>query len=262
MWDANQLPGYQACADAFQAKFPGTTITVESLGWDDYWNGITTGLVSGTAPDVFTDHLNKYPDYALKDQLIDLNPYIARDGVATDIYYPGLADLWVTPDGKRYGLPKDFDTVAFFYNGQMIEDAGVDPASLSSLTWNPDDGGTFEQLAAKLTIDANGVRGDLADLDSDQGRGLRHGQQRRRRGRPDRIQLLRAPRTASTTRTSQSGAHYNHDDPKYIAFFKWYRGDREGFHAGWEERTGVNYGYYPARASTPRNRTGPGTSVQ
>jgi multiple sugar transport system substrate-binding protein len=78
MWDAAQLPGYQACADAFQAKLPGTTIGVESLGWDDYWNGITTGLVSGTAPDVFTDHLNKYPDYALKDQLIDLNPYIHR----------------------------------------------------------------------------------------------------------------------------------------------------------------------------------------
>ena len=28
------------------------------------------------------------------------------------LYQEGLADLWVGQDGKRYGLPKDLDTVA------------------------------------------------------------------------------------------------------------------------------------------------------
>jgi len=242
MWDANQLPGYAACATAFQATFPGTTITVESLGWDDYWNGITTGLVSGTAPDVFTDHLNKYPEYALKDQLIDLNPYIARDGVATDIYYPGLADLWVTPDGKRYGLPKDFDTVAFFYNGQMIEDAGVDPASLTSLTWNPDDGGTFEQVAAKLTIDTSGKRGDEAGFDKTKIKVYGMGN-----AGPDFIGQVQSsfyPLSDGFTFTDKPvfGTKYNYDDPKLIAFYKWWRGMIEkGFTPGVEEITGTSY---------------------
>jgi multiple sugar transport system substrate-binding protein len=242
MWDAAQLPGYQACADAFQAKFPGTTIGVESLGWDDYWNGITTGLVSGTAPDVFTDHLNKYPDYALKDQLIDLNPYIQRDGVPTDIYYPGLADLWVTPDGRRFGLPKDFDTVAFFYNGQMLEDAGVDPASLTSLAWNPDDGGTFEELVARLTIDENGVRGDEPGFDKTKIKV--YGMGNNGAGAVGQIEYSFYVLSDGFAYTDQPvwGTHYNYDDPRYIAFFKWYRGMIEkGFTPGVEERTGVNY---------------------
>ena len=242
MWDANQLPGYKACADAFQAKFPGTTIGVESLGWDDYWNGITTGLVSGTAPDVFTDHLNKYPEYAFKDQLVDLNPYAQRDGVQTDVYFPGLADLWVTPDGKRYGLPKDWDTVAFFYNGQMIADAGVDPSSLSSLTWNPVDGGTFEKLAAKLTIDANDVRGDEPGFDKTKIKV--YGLGNNGAGAVGQIEYSYFVLSDGFNYTDKPvwGTHYNYDDPKYIAFFKWYRGMIEkGFTPGVKERTGVNY---------------------
>jgi len=37
---------------------------------------------------------------------------LEKDGIKTDIYQKGLADLWVGQDGKRYGLPKDFDTVS------------------------------------------------------------------------------------------------------------------------------------------------------
>src|SRR5690606_21034231 len=39
LWDTNQLPPYQQCADAFMAANPGITVTIEQLGWDDYWTG-------------------------------------------------------------------------------------------------------------------------------------------------------------------------------------------------------------------------------
>ena len=71
-------------------------------------------------------------------------------------YQEGLADLWVGQDGERYGLPKDFDTVAIFYNKALIADAGVDEAELAALEWNPEDGGTYEEMIAHLTIDNNG----------------------------------------------------------------------------------------------------------
>ena len=53
------------------------------------------------------------------DQLVDVQPWVERDSVPTDIYYPGLADLWVK-DGARYGLPKDWDTVAVIYNAGTV----------------------------------------------------------------------------------------------------------------------------------------------
>ena len=52
---------------------------IEQIGWDDYWTGITTGFVSGTAPDVFTDHLAKYPEFAKNNQLVDLAPLIGGE---------------------------------------------------------------------------------------------------------------------------------------------------------------------------------------
>jgi len=158
LWDSNQQPAYQQCADAFHAANPNITVKITQSGWGDYWNNIQTGFVSGTAPDVFTDHLAKYPQFALKNQLVDIQPFVDRDKVDTKQYLTGLADLWVK-DGKRYGLPKDWDTVALVYNKDMLKKAGVDEASLKDLTWNPQDGGTFGQLVAKLTLDSKGKNG-------------------------------------------------------------------------------------------------------
>ena len=164
LWDTNQLPAYQQCADAFMAANPGITVNVEQLGWDDYWTAITTGFISGDAPDVFTDHLAKYPEFVALEQLVDLQPLVERDGVATDIYYPGLAELWAK-DGARYGLPTDWDTIAVVYNQSLFEAAGVDPAIMDEWTWNLDDGGTFLQTIAALTLDANGNNGLSPDFD-------------------------------------------------------------------------------------------------
>ena len=168
LWDSNQLPGYQACAEAFRAENPEITVNIQQFGWDDYWGRLTTGMVSGTAPDVFTDHLSRYSQYVSANQLLPLDTFIERDGVATDIYQPGLAGLWVGQDGRRYGLPKDWDTISIFYNKQMVADAGIAEADLQNLTWNPKDGGTYEDVIARLTVDEKGVRGDEPGFDKTQ----------------------------------------------------------------------------------------------
>jgi multiple sugar transport system substrate-binding protein len=155
LWDSAQQPSYEACAAEFTKQNPKIAVKIEQLGWDDYWSGIQTGMVGGTAPDVFTNHLAKYPEFASKNQLVDLQPLVDRDKVDIGQYIKGLADLW-SRDGKRYGLPKDWDTIAIVYNADMLSKAGVDPASLKDLTWNPQDGGTFGELAKKLTLDSNG----------------------------------------------------------------------------------------------------------
>jgi len=166
LWDTNQLPAYEECATAFEAANPGIDIAIEQLGWDDYWTAITTGFVTGDTPDVFTNHLAKYPEFVALEQLVDIEPMVERDGVDTEIYLEGLAPLW-TRDGARYGLPKDWDTVAVVYNAAMLEAAGVDPAELDELTWNPEDGGTFQEMVARLTLDANGNNGLSDEFDSE-----------------------------------------------------------------------------------------------
>ncbi|MEO5795948.1 MAG: sugar ABC transporter substrate-binding protein [Rhodoferax sp.] len=164
LWDSMQLPAYKQCAADFEKKNPGTTIKISQSGWDDYWNTISTGFVSGTAPDVFTNHLAKYPEFAKNDQLVDLAPLIQRDKVDTAAYAPGLFDIWGR-DGKQYGLPKDWDTIGFVVNMEMAKKAGVTLADLQGMTWNPKDGGSFEQIVRKLSVDTAGNNATSPNFD-------------------------------------------------------------------------------------------------
>ena len=150
----------------FMAANPNITVEIVQTGWGDYWSNIQTGMVAGTAPDVFTNHLAKYPEFASKNQLVDIQPFVERDGVDTDIYIGELALLW-TRDEQRFGLPKDWDTISVVYNKEMLDAAGVTVEELNEATWNPQDGGTYEEILARLTLDENGNNGLSPDFDKD-----------------------------------------------------------------------------------------------
>src|SRR5258706_824838 len=163
LWDSNQQPAYQACVDEFTKRNPNITISIEQAGWSQYWDGLTTSLVSGTAPDVFTNHIAHYPELLNKAQLLDIQPFVDAGKVDTKIYLvdPNL----LVRDGKRYGLPQDWDTIGIFYNKDAFQKAGITDDEIANWTWNPKDGGTFQKTVAKLTLDANGKNGLDSSLD-------------------------------------------------------------------------------------------------
>ncbi len=222
MWDAAQMPMYQKCADDFHAANPDVTVKLSQFGWNDYWTKVTTGFISGTAPDVFVDHLSKYPEFVTTAQIAPLDDQIAKDGVKTDIYQPGLADLWVAEDGKRYGLPKDFDTIGVFYNQDMVDKAGLTKDQLDKLEWNATDGGTYEKAIAHLTVDVNGKRGDEVGFDKSNvatyglgldGSGAGFGQ----------TQWAMYTASNGWTATDKLWAtKYNYSDPKFQETIAWY----------------------------------------
>src|ERR1700738_940028 len=106
LWDVLQLPAYQTAAAAFEKINPDIKVKITHTAWGDYWTSLSTGFVSGTAPDVFTDHLARYPEFVENDLLVDIAPLIKRYKLPTNIYFGGLYELWGR-GGKQYGLPKD-----------------------------------------------------------------------------------------------------------------------------------------------------------
>ncbi|MFG1710922.1 ABC transporter substrate-binding protein [Nonomuraea sp. M3C6] len=158
MWADNQVPAYQRCADAFTKKNPNITIKISSVAWPQYWQNLTTQVVSGTAPDVFRDSVAYFPQFAANNQLFDISDLVKRDNVDLGQYQNGLAGMWVR-DGKRYGLPLDWDTIGVFYNKDLVTKAGVNPADFARWTWDPQDGGSFEKAIAALTVDDEGRKG-------------------------------------------------------------------------------------------------------
>ena len=73
-------------------------------------------MSSKTKPDVF------YLDVDLPYQLIpnhvllDLTPALTEVGRSKDDYFASLTSVFLGPDGQVYGLPKDFTSMALFYN--------------------------------------------------------------------------------------------------------------------------------------------------
>src|SRR5665648_1115201 len=225
LWDSNQQPGYQQCVDAFTVENPNIQVEITQYGWDDYWTTLATGLVSGDGPDVFISHLNRYPELYTKGQILPIDDIVESGAADLSIYREGLADLWVGEDGKRYGLPKDFDTIAIFADQAMLDDAGITTEQLNSVAWNPDDGGTYEEVIAHLTVDANGVRGDEAGFDK--GNVAVYGI-----GINPSYDVTGQMQWANFTGSlgwdyldeNPWGTHYNLDDPDFQKTINWYYG--------------------------------------
>lgn len=165
LWDANQRPLYQLCANTFQQANPDIRIRIQQIGWDDYWPALATGFVSGTAPDVFTNHLTRYAEYVLNGVMVDLSPFIARDRIAVgELYETGLLEVW-QHEGRQYGLPTDWDTIALAVNLDYLRAAGLELKDLQHLDWNPHDGGSFGRVLERLTVDENGRRANESGFD-------------------------------------------------------------------------------------------------
>lgn len=166
MWDDTQVPAYENCATEFTKENPEVTIKISQAAWSQYWTNLTTQIAAGSAPDVWVDQVSYYPQFVESNQIIDIAPLVEKDDVDLTQYVDGMAELWTKGDA-RYGLPKDWDTMGLVYSKAQLAEAGIDETALSELDWNPDDGGTFEELIATLTVDANGNNGLDPAFDKD-----------------------------------------------------------------------------------------------
>ena len=151
MWgDTTELANQQKIVDAFQAMNPNITVKVTVADWDSYWPKLQTDLAGGNAPDVFLMDGPLYPDYQTRDQLLDLTPFIARDGFDTGQLVDLAVQDFTAPDGHLYGLPRDLNTIALFYNKAMFDAAGL---PYPDATW---DWAKLVEVATKLTKTTDG----------------------------------------------------------------------------------------------------------
>jgi multiple sugar transport system substrate-binding protein len=108
----------------FQEIEPDVEIVPEYVAYDALHDKIATGMASGSAPfDIMLVDDIWFPEFADAGWLLD---------VSADIPPEMLADsstaAWdiVTYDGKQYGLPWLLDQLYFYYNTDMLTQAGFD----------------------------------------------------------------------------------------------------------------------------------------
>jgi multiple sugar transport system substrate-binding protein len=141
-WDANQKPAIDKQIAAFHASHPNITVETQVSPWSDYWTKVQTGVAGGAAPDVLWMNGPNFPVYASAKVLEPLN-------VDVSAYPQSLVNLY-TYQGKLYGVPKDFDTIALYYNKALFDKANV---AYPTADWTWDD---LRAAAKKLTITSGG----------------------------------------------------------------------------------------------------------
>lgn len=143
--------------DEFEKKYPNIKVKHEVIS-DQYMDVIKTRLIGGEGPDVFYLDAFEAPAMIETGVLEPLDDYVTDDFDIDDFEKP-LLDAFKGPDGKIYGFPKDYSTLALFYNKKMFEEAGLDVPK----TWDE-----LREAAKKLTkgteVYGFGVAPELARL--------------------------------------------------------------------------------------------------
>ena len=125
IWDNYQEPGLKEIIADFTEE-TGIEAELQVVQWNEYWTLLEAGAQGGEMPDVFWMHSNESQRYMSNEILLDLTDKASDSELVDMSKYPEEIKELYTYDGKVYGIPKDIDTIALWYNKTMFDEAGVD----------------------------------------------------------------------------------------------------------------------------------------
>lgn len=151
LWDETAVPAYEESFKAFEKANSDVKVKIELVSWDKYWTQLPLDISSGDMADVYWVNSSNYAKYVDNGNLMNISEVIGQDH---DAWQQSAVDLY-TREGSIWGVPQLWDSIALYYNKDLVEAAGVD---VNQLTWAPNAGEGDTLLAAtqKLTKDSAG----------------------------------------------------------------------------------------------------------
>ena len=141
---------YKVLTSEFDEQNEDIEIEWRGLPFDDLVNESLRAFATGQAPDVISIDNPEFALFSSRGAFLDLTDRVAAsDVIDTSVFYEGplASAMW---DGRLYGVPKATNTIALFYNKDMLDAAGVEPPQ----TWDE-----LLEAARKLNDPANNVYG-------------------------------------------------------------------------------------------------------
>jgi multiple sugar transport system substrate-binding protein len=121
----NESPMMTTLRDQFQELHPNITVDFQGVPAEEMTDRLTTQIAGGNPPDTAFVDQSAVVDFASRNALLDLGPYVEKSvAVKRDDYVGAFLEavLW---DDKMYGLPYDGETTGLFYRKDLFEAAGI-----------------------------------------------------------------------------------------------------------------------------------------
>jgi multiple sugar transport system substrate-binding protein len=110
--------------EEFQKLNPNVKVTIETVGYGEYFTQLQTRVAAGTAPDAYELNYENFVTYAKKGVLMDMNPLFSAARFDKKTLDANALSAF-NADGKQYGLPASFSDVLLFYNKDLFDKATV-----------------------------------------------------------------------------------------------------------------------------------------
>lgn len=133
-WTSEQQPLYDELIPLFEKKNPDVKIETTVVPYNEYWTLLQTSIPAGNGPDVFLMSNSRYDRFRDADMLENLSPYMENSNLKLDDLSKSVLEMF-NGDGNLYGVPKDCDSLALFYNKKLFDELG-EPYPTDDWTWD------------------------------------------------------------------------------------------------------------------------------
>lgn len=156
-WDEADISGplYQAMVDGFMEKYPGITVECINIPTESEWLNSESVLMSdkSSMPNIIQEYGgSRVAGYIEQDLIVDMEPYYKQYPEWKERFNAlgdSLTDFSSYGYEGSYGIAYTAYQVMLFYNEDILNENGIDPASIKS--WD-------DLMAACETLKANGVQ--------------------------------------------------------------------------------------------------------
>ncbi|MBU3144356.1 sugar ABC transporter substrate-binding protein [Clostridium sp. CF012] len=162
VWDKNQEASMKQIAVAFEKSHPNIKVKVEITPFKQYWTKLETEATGGNLPDVFWMNGPHIAQYVGGKMLMPIGEKFKKDNFDTSVFPESLINLYTIKD-EKYGMPKDWDTTALWFNKKIFDDAKI-PYPDNTWDWNK-----LREVAKTLTNKSKGIYGIAAPQNDQEG---------------------------------------------------------------------------------------------
>jgi multiple sugar transport system substrate-binding protein len=165
LWDDKVAESYEASFAEFEKQNPDIDVQVNLVPWADYWTKLRTDIGGDGIDDIFWTNSSNFGTYVDEGKFLNIDEALGSD--AKGAWDSSVVNQF-TRDGALWGVPQLSDPgIGLIYNKDLLSAAGIAPADLADLHWDPtgaDD--SLVPVLKKLTKDSAGNTADNAAFDA------------------------------------------------------------------------------------------------